>query len=359
MKRSFVVKLGAQARAHIERNGLVPADIACIPAAAGGPKGLTLTPLDRWLFGDWLRESRDLTLIGASIGAWRMAAAADADPVGAIAELERGYIEDQNFRIKPPPSEVAALMRANVTSGFGRWRPRDAITLHVLTSRATGVLDRDGSRRAFGRAALANTRGRRHLARHLKRVVFSRGPRRAAAQALYDADPFGFTQVELDDGNALQALLASGSIPIVCEAVADIPGAPPGWYWDGGLIDYHLFHPYERLGRLTLYPHFATTVTPGWMDKYLPWRKQGVKGRGAEWLSSMILIAPAPEFVARLPNAKLPDRSDFYRYAGDHAARIAVWKRAVAECARFADEAAAWLVKPDLSIAESFQGPMP
>jgi hypothetical protein len=354
VKRAITVKLGSRARTQIAARGLAPGDIGCIPAAAGGPKGLALMSLDRWLFGTWLAEAGDLTLVGASIGAWRMAAAVHEDPVAALTELERGYIEDQNFAVKPSPRDVAALMRGYVNAGFAQWRPREHVSLHVLTARATGALDRNGSRGAFGRAGLANARGRRHLARHLQRVVFSHGPDRGVAGSLFNSDAFGHAQVELTAENRLDALMASGSIPIVCEAVSDIPGALPGWYWDGGLIDYHLFYPYSGLERLTLYPHFAPSVTPGWLDKFLPWRKQGVNGRGADWLSSMILIAPSLELIAALPNGKLPDRSDFHRYGTDHAARIAAWKRAVAECARFADEAAAWLSNPDLSFAESF-----
>ena len=68
----------------------------------------------------------------------------------------------------------------------------------------------------------------------------------------------------------------------------------------------------------------------------------------------MLLVAPTRAFVATLPNGKLPDRNDFHRYGTDHVARIAAWKRAVAECQRFADESAAWLSNPDLSFAESF-----
>ena len=37
----------------------------------------------------------------------------------------------------------------------------------------------------------------------------------------------------------LSALHASGSIPFVLTGERDIPGAPPGQYWDGGIIDYH------------------------------------------------------------------------------------------------------------------------
>ena len=40
-------------------------------------------------------------------------------------------------------------------------------------------------------------------------------------------------------------------------------------------------------------------------------------------------------------------------YALDHPRRIADWKRAVAECGRFAEQAAVWLQAPDLSIARN------
>ena len=67
----------------------------------------------------------------------------------------------------------------------------------------------------------------------------------------------------------------------------------------------------------------------------------------------MILISPSRAFLRTLPNDKLPDRKDFYRYGLDHARRITDWKRAVAECGRFAEQAAAWLQAPDLSMARA------
>lgn len=351
---SLVIKLGARARAHVERDGLKPADITCIPAAAGGPKGLALMPLDRWLFGDWLREAQGLTLVGASIGAWRMAAAAQRDPVAALGRLERSYVEDQNYRIKPSAAEVARLMRGNLEANIADWQPRENVALRVLTARAVGGLAGTAARGAFARATVANTRGRAHLARHLQRVVFSHGPDSALDTALESLDAFGGVRVPLTAHNRTDALMASGTIPMICDPVRSIHGAPEGWYWDGGLIDYHLHYPYTRIEGLTLYPHFAPSVTPGWLDKFLPWRRQGVRGRGADWLSNMILIAPSPEFLARLPNGKLPDRKDFFRYQGDHPARIAAWRRAIAECGRFAEEAARWLQRPDLKAAGSF-----
>jgi hypothetical protein len=55
------------------------------------------------LFGEWLPAApRQRTLIGASIGAWRMAAASCADPVAAFQRLADLYCEQQ-YPEKPPP----------------------------------------------------------------------------------------------------------------------------------------------------------------------------------------------------------------------------------------------------------------
>ena len=150
--------------------------------------------------------------------------------------------------------------------------------------------------------------------------------------------------VRLAPENCEDALLASGSIPLVCEPVRDPAGAARGDYWDGGLIDYHLALPYHTLGGIVLYPHFVPYVTPGWLDKFLPWRK---RPRTHPWLDNVLLIAPSREFLARLPGGRLPERQDFYRYGLDHAARIRAWRRAIGECERFADEVMAWLERPD------------
>jgi hypothetical protein len=72
MTRALRLYAGARALAHIRQHGLQPGDVGVIPAAAGGPKGLILGPLDRFLFGQWLPQSRqEIHLVGASIGAWR------------------------------------------------------------------------------------------------------------------------------------------------------------------------------------------------------------------------------------------------------------------------------------------------
>ena len=378
---AIAVKLGARARAQIERGGLKPADITCIPAAAGGPKGLALIPLDQWLFGEWFRGgtnngAHEPTLIGASIGAWRMAAAAQQNPAAALAELSRTYIEDQVYAAHPPPAEVSALicLLAQSTFRLDGWQPRAAASLRVLTARAAGALHGDASRTAFARAAIDNAAGRQRLARHLRRVVFSAGAGSQIDAMLQGTgsgfDAFGAERAVMTAHNAEQALLASGSIPLLCEPVRQIAGVSStpaaagataasaqvhdGWYWDGGLIDYHLFFPYSQLDGLVLYPHFVDHIVPGWLDKFLPWRKEG-KGsaRSNDWLANVILISPSADFLRTLPNGTLPDRNDFHRYGLDHARRMSDWKRAVAECQRFAEQAAAWLQAPDLSITRA------
>ena len=72
--KALRIYAGPAAREHIAAHGLRPQDVRTIPGAAGGPKGLVLGPLDRFLFGDWLPQpTQPIDLVGASIGAWRLA----------------------------------------------------------------------------------------------------------------------------------------------------------------------------------------------------------------------------------------------------------------------------------------------
>jgi hypothetical protein len=51
-----------------------------------------------------------------------------------------------------------------------------------------------------------------------------------------------------------------------------------------------------------------------------------------------VLLAPHPDWVRTLPNAKLPDRQDFKTYGEEIARRQQDWRRALAESQRLADE---------------------
>jgi len=348
------LRAGPGAAAHLRSEGISPGDVACIPAAAGGPKGLALVPLDKLLYREWLQDASPIELVGASVGAWRMTALAQADPVAALERLQHAYVRDQNYDAKPTPDDVAQACRRLARSVLdGRTvHVRTGVSLTIVTSHARGALAGTESKFAWGRAGLSNAISRAGLATHLERVLFTSGSTFLAPPF----DAFGSEVVALDSGNTEDALVASGTIPIVCSPVRGIAGAPPGNYWDGALVDYHLQLPYERLTRsgprrrLVLYPHFNDYVTPGWLDKHLPWRR---KARNHPWLDDVLLIAPSPAFLATLPNGKLPDRKDFYRYGQDHASRIRDWERAISECQRFAEAALSWLQHPDPSLLKS------
>jgi hypothetical protein len=169
-------------------------------------------------------------------------------------------------------------------------------------------------------------------------VVFSTsGPQGPWPLPFTTAD-YPTRQVALSEVNFNPALQASCSIPFVLQAVHDIPGAPPGAYWDGGITDYHLHLNYHATTQgLVLYPHFQQAVVPGWLDKGFKWRHGAT-----HFLDSTIVLAPDPAWVARLPNGKLPDRTDFTRYGTDLQARMKAWTAAVSASRQLADEFAQW-----------------
>jgi alkylhydroperoxidase family enzyme len=350
---------GPAARRHIERHGLCPQDVGAIPAAAGGPKGLILGPLDRFLFGQWLtRSTQPVHLIGASIGAWRMATACLNDSVGALRRLERDYIA-QHFELPPgqkslSADQVSREFRQNLELFFegrvGEVLVHPRYRLHVLTSRGRGLLARDGRWRTplgYASAFATNAVSRKALAALIDRVVFTSGRGAEEAEALpFDTSDFRSHQVGLSDRNFMDAVQASCSIPFVLRPVHDIAGAPLGAYWDGGITDYHMHLRYRlpAASPLVLYPHFQRSVVPGWLDK--SWKRRHA---ATPALDNMLVIAPDPGWIKTLPNGKLPDRTDFTRYGQDLAGRTRVWAGATSAAQQLADEFAQWVEKPDLS----------
>lgn len=342
--QALEIRAGPRARRLLLERGLRPQDVRVVPGAAGGPKGLVLNPLDRWLFGHWLAEAPQvLHLPGASIGAWRLACACLPDADAALAQLAEDYIT-QRYEHAPGRPPTAAV----VSAAFGDklrerlgGRAAEVLShprrrLHVLTSRGRRVLAREGRWRTplgYAGAFVANAVSRRALGAWLERVVFS-DPRDALPFGL---DDFRSRQVALDVNNFVPAVLASCSIPFWLLAVHDIPGAPAGAYWDGGITDYHLHLPYGQMSDgLVLYPHFQPTVVPGWLDK--AWKS---RHRATPALDNLVLLSPSPQWVATLPGAKLPDRSDFKAFGDDLDGRMSAWRRALAESARLAEEFAA------------------
>lgn len=349
------IHAGPKALAHIREHGLKPGHIGVVPGAAGGPKGLILGPLDRFIFGQWLPQStQPVNLVGASIGAWRMATACLNDPVAAFERLERDYIH-QHYEPLPGQKRVSAQqvsdafgqsLQAFYGGRLGQVLAHPRYRLHIVTSRGRHVLHREhplATPLGYAGAYLSNAVSRRALGGWLERVVFS-----GQGHALpFDAQDFRTRSVTLTEGNFMPALQASCSIPFALKAVHDIPGAPRGAYWDGGITDYHLHLNWQAPpqgdaqdpeGALVLYPHFQQAVVPGWLDKALKWRHGATR-----FLDSTIVLAPNPEWVKTLPNGKLPDRNDFMTYDRDLAGRVKVWTTAAQASQQLADEFAQWL----------------
>ncbi len=338
---------------HIEAKGLQPQDIGVVPGAAGGPKGLILGPLDRFIFGDWLtRANHEVHLVGASIGAWRMATACLNNPVAGFELLEHDYIR-QHYALKPgekfPSADTVSEDFGRNLNNFYAGKVTDVLShprykLHIITSRGRHILRREkkvATPLGYLGAFLSNGIHRKAMGAWLERVVFSS----QKAELPFDPRDYRTRQIDLTEANFNPALQASCSIPFVLRSVRDIPGAPSGAYWDGGITDYHLHLNYLAASKgIVLYPHFQKSVVPGWLDKTLKWRHAATP-----FLSNMVLLAPNPEWVKTLPNAKLPDRKDFAHYGPDLQARIKAWSQAASQAGQLADELADWLAKPDLS----------
>lgn len=329
----FIIKAGPKALALIRDDGLRPERVRVMAGAAGGPKWLVLYHLDRLLFSSFFKtRTAPLHLIGSSIGAWRFAALSQPNPMAALDRFRDAYIH-QTYATAPTAAEVTAESR-NV---MDRYLPEEAVAdilahpwcrMNLLTVRCRHLTDREdkaGMAMGLAGAVAANLIGRRYLGLFFERTLFH-DPR--DLPPLGDRDAIPFNRSALNSGNFKDVLLASGSIPLVMSGVSDIAGARPGIYRDGGMIDYHMDLPYRLPDdQIVLMPHYTDRIIPGWLDKKLTWRKPSKAN-----MANVVMIGPTREFVQRLPNAKIPDRSDFKRYFQKDRERFAAWNKVVDMC---------------------------
>lgn len=332
---SLRVLAGQVAYHHIKEHGLKPQDIKVVLGASGGPKWLVLAGLDRMIFGNWLPDAdHKIDLIGSSIGAWRMAAAAHPDPDRIIARFQAGY-----FAYKYQKSDTVDDITRHTDYMLNLWiGDEDKIEicsnrqrpLHIVTTRSRGLLD---SRRSFSIAAGLFVAGflslfsRRGVAGSFDRVVFS-----TASELPYRQHWSNFTTIKADltARNLSRVIQASSSIPGITYPERDIAGAPPGIYRDGGFIDYHFDSPFKPKEGLVLYPHFYPYLIPGWFDK-LVGRKTPATN-----LSHTILLAPSKSWIKSLPGQKIPDRNDFLKMSNEK--RIEVWGRVMTLSKKLAED---------------------
>lgn len=339
MSNNLLILAGKTAYAHIREKGLSPADIQVVLGASGAAKWLVLYGLDSALFSRWFQNRRTpLHLFGTSVGAWKFAAATQGNPQEGFNRLKDAYIH-QYYKGKVTPTTVSRESERIMTQflnekridqilshpflrmGFAAVRCKGAVASASLPIQALGVCS----------AYMMNKVGRKYQGLYFDRTFFHDARYDTGVMVMND---FPTARVPLNKENFSQALLASGSIPIIMNGVSRIPGAPGGVYRDGGLLDYHPAFPMaENTNGFILYPHFYPNITPGWFDKNMPGRKaQG------PLLDRTILLAPSPAFIADLPFGRIPDRADFSRFAGKDRERVTAWQKAAKMSVRLGDE---------------------
>ena len=338
MTANLVILAGHQALPILRDEGLCPDRVKVMAGAAGGPKWLVLNGLDRAIFGHWFKDRTDpLFLVGASIGAWRFAAAARHDPLAGLELFEDAYI-NQRYSTKPSLAEIGRETE-RIHDHFLPEPVLDevlnhpAFRLNILTVRCRGPVTSERKviqGLGFLAAMAINAVKRKWLSVFFERLLLS-DPRNKPP--FFNMSEFPIQHAALDASNLKPALAASGAIPMLMPGVRNIPGAPPGMYRDAGILDYHLDIPFLQDDGLVLYPHFIPRIIPGWLDKKLSGR-----GPDPDHFSRVVLLAPSPEFVESLPLAKIPDRDDFWLFKGRDDDRIKYWNTVRTESRRLADE---------------------
>lgn len=296
---------------------------------AAGPRWLVAAGFDLSLLNSGLMgRVKPVTLIGSSAGAWRFAAWVQPEAEKCYRTLMKSYI-DIGYDRHDTPRTILDSMIGLVDS----YVEDDALSfaladkryrLAIITARMKNLAAASGHltrKLGIGLAFLANAISREWLYHFAQRVIFYSGPKPPFFCLNKD---FRGVHVPLTEQNFKAALLASGAIPLVVEGIADIYGAPRGRYQDGGLVDYHLTHNYAPNGELTLFFHHQERIIPGWLDQKL--KKRRVEG---SILDNVLMVFPTEEIIARMPDGKVPDRTDFITYLGNPEPRKRNWLKAV------------------------------
>ncbi len=334
MSSSLTLIAGSKARQMLLEHGFRQELFSGIVAASGGPKWFILFGLDRYLFGDFFRgRTTPLHTLGSSAGAWQMACFGQKDPVAAITRLA-DYYSHETYSEKPSVKQITDQARLMVQHMLGSDGAREIaenplIRTHILANRCRGpVASEKPLIQAVGLAlaATANALSRSWLGSFFERVIFHTGP-----SSHYQFQDFNTQYSTLCAENVENALLASGSIPLVLQGIQHIDGAPEGIYRDGGIIDYHFDLPFREYEGLVLYPHFSQKVIPGWFDKRLGYRRVSPGN-----YDNVVLLTPSPELVSSLPHQKISDRNDFKNLDAD--TRIRYWQKVLDAGQRMADD---------------------
>ncbi|MGK0499804.1 MAG: hypothetical protein ACJAYG_001449 [Oceanicoccus sp.] len=329
------LRAGATAYQQINQHGLAAEHIAAVFGASGAAKWLTIYGLDKAIFSDWLTAAEQpINLFGTSVGAFKLAAAAQNDPAAALSILADAYIA-QNYQGEITAASVSVETNKIFEAFLGEQAQQQLLAnprfhYHCASVRCLGWLastNNGQQKAAMLKALMLSLAGRRFHHNTFERMIFSTCDTQSAYQG---ADGFVTNNVQLTANNLRAALLSSGSIPVLMKGVDSISGAPAGVYRDGGLLDYHalasnfsLSHPQQQSQQqtgLVLYPHFYPILTEGWFDKFWPWRKVP-----AAKLANTLIVSPSESFINSLPGGRIPERQDFNRFKNDDAERVRRW----------------------------------
>lgn len=336
MSNPLIIHAGRAVRERILRDGFRYDDFDVVLGAAGGPKWLVLYGLDAVLAPALGAAPRPRTFVGASVGAWRLAAYLQADPQGALDRLLARYRDPTFFAEKRP--DMTKRFEADVSAVLGQ-AGLDALAEGAPNALYAVVTAFGAGRRnlpwRLALTALRNALGSRSFA---QASALGLGQRVLAGPApvppwLRAALPGAEVALRREQWPA--ALLATAAVPGLIRPVEGLlAGNALGL--DGGIADYH-FGAIPRDKGFTLYPHFYPHLVPGWFDK--PFARRRLDPRSVDHL---LLLAPSPAFVAGLPGGKIPDRKDPQTLGG--AALGARWGQ-VAEASRALGDAWAALTE--------------
>lgn len=342
---------GKSAMKVLKENGFKQELFTSFLGASGGPKLFSLLQSDRYLFGEFFKDcSTELNLIGSSAGAFRSACFAQKNPTEAIERLAKSYAET-TYSKNARPDEITEKASLLLDTVFGDSGAKDIIEnkifkVHFIVAKSNGFVSFENKYlQGLGlfSSYLRNRSNRHKLNKQYKRYVFQ-SP--SSGLKFTDPDNIETVTVNLNEKNIKQALLASGSIPMVMKGIKDIPNAPRGIYRDGGIIDYHFDIQLHDEG-LTLYPHFNSEPKSGWFDKS---SKRGVR---SENYDKTVLLCPSPKFIASLPFSKIPDRNDFVKL--DDQTRIKYWKTVLSETEKLVEVLNNFVESQDIDFVK----PMP
>ncbi len=322
---NIAVRAGRNAIRIIKDEGLDLSRVKVLAGASGSAKFLVLTGIDRVLMSLFKPRKDPIFMIGTSIGAFRMAAYCQKDPLQALSILEEKYIAQQ-YGIGTTKKDITQETKRIINAYIDDQNLDDMIRnpvmrISFLSNKCKGLLKYDNlilQLAGIGIAAGCNRILRDSLGYFFERALFCNSDMLPPFAAM---DQFPIKIHDLTSANFKTALLSSGSIPIAMQGVSDINGVP-GVYRDGGIVDYHLDIPFLPLkDGFVLYPHFYEHITPGWFDKSL------VRKPNAKYMENVVLVAPSQEFVGKLPFQKIPDRKDFRTFHRKDKERMDYWEK--------------------------------